>query len=306
MAAGQSAQRDRTSGQTSLFEMGSPEAGSTSHCRRSRRRSPGTAAMEKELLGLYLSEHPLSSLADQIAQFVTAYSSDLKDESLDGQRVVIGGMVTGVRTVTTRNKDTMAVATLEDLQGTLEVVSSRVCTQRAVAPSPRARSCSSPGESIIAARKRLFWPMPCGVGGRRCARARRDRPEVAASDKPREPGPARMATGGVATGEWQRGEWQRQWFTASRLRRHRPPPRPRPRPRLPRRPPKPNRRSASRRCGAGESRWLLVPAPRRLGRRRACARARARGPARPHARGPAHPHAIGPNPGRLRHIRSGP
>ena len=31
-------------------------------------------------------------------------------------------MVTGVRTVTTRNKDTMAVATLEDLQGTLEVV----------------------------------------------------------------------------------------------------------------------------------------------------------------------------------------
>jgi hypothetical protein len=53
---------------------------------------------------------------------VTAYSGDLKDESLDGQRVVMGGIVTGLRTVITRNKETMAVATLEDLQGTLEVV----------------------------------------------------------------------------------------------------------------------------------------------------------------------------------------
>jgi hypothetical protein len=77
---------------------------------------------EKELLGLYLSEHPLGALAEQIAQYVTAYSGDLRDESLDGQRVVMGGIVTGVRTVTTRSKETMAVATLEDLQGTLEVV----------------------------------------------------------------------------------------------------------------------------------------------------------------------------------------
>jgi DNA polymerase-3 subunit alpha len=123
MAAGQATQRDRTSGQTSLFEMGSSEGALDRPLPQvpealSRER----LRWEKELLGLYLSEHPLGSLSDQIAQFVTAYSSDLKDESLDGQRVVIGGMVTGVRTVTTRNKETMAVATLEDLQGTLEVV----------------------------------------------------------------------------------------------------------------------------------------------------------------------------------------
>jgi hypothetical protein len=74
------------------------------------------------LLGLYLSEHPLGALSEQIAQYVTAYSGDLKDESLDGQRVVMGGIVTGLRTVVTRSKETMAVATLEDLQGTLEVV----------------------------------------------------------------------------------------------------------------------------------------------------------------------------------------
>ena len=123
MAAGQAAQRDRTSGQTSLFEMGSSEGA----LERPLPQVPEALSRErlrweKELLGLYLSEHPLGSLSEQIAQYVTAYSSDLKDESLDGQRVVIGGMVTGVRTVTTRNKETMAVATLEDLQGTLEVV----------------------------------------------------------------------------------------------------------------------------------------------------------------------------------------
>ena len=52
---------------------------------------------EKELLGLYLSEHPMGEVAEQVGRFVNAYSSDLKDESLDGQRVVVGGIVTGVR-----------------------------------------------------------------------------------------------------------------------------------------------------------------------------------------------------------------
>jgi DNA polymerase-3 subunit alpha len=123
LATGQAAQRDRTSGQTSLFDMAAddvalekplrdvPEAGSRERVR-----------WEKELMGLYLSEHPLGALAEQIAQFATAFSGDLKDESLDGQRVVMGGIVTGLRTVVTRNKETMAVATFEDLQGTVEVV----------------------------------------------------------------------------------------------------------------------------------------------------------------------------------------
>jgi DNA polymerase-3 subunit alpha len=123
LAAGQAAQRDRTSGQTALFDMGSsPEALEQPLPQVPEALSRERLRWEKELLGLYLSEHPLGALSEQIAQYVTAYSSDLKDESLDGQRVVMGGIVTGLRTVTTRNKDTMAVATFEDLQGTLEVV----------------------------------------------------------------------------------------------------------------------------------------------------------------------------------------
>jgi hypothetical protein len=70
---------------------------------------------------LYLSDHPLGDIAEPIGRFVTAYSGDLGEE-LDQQRVVVGGVITGVRTVVTKARATMAVATLEDLQGSLEVV----------------------------------------------------------------------------------------------------------------------------------------------------------------------------------------
>ncbi|MGA3058102.1 MAG: DNA polymerase III subunit alpha [Candidatus Limnocylindrales bacterium] len=123
LAAGGAAQRDRTTGQTALFDLGSsPEALEKPLPQVPEALSRERLRWEKELLGLYLSEHPLGAIADQIARYVTAYSADLKDESLDGQRVVMGGIVTGLRTVVTRNKETMAVATMEDLQGTVEVV----------------------------------------------------------------------------------------------------------------------------------------------------------------------------------------
>lgn len=64
----------------------------------------------------------MGEVAEQVGQFVTAYSGDLRDESLDGQRLVVGGIVTGLRTVITKARQAMAIATLEDLQGTLEVV----------------------------------------------------------------------------------------------------------------------------------------------------------------------------------------
>ena len=44
----------------------------------------------------------MGEVAEQVGRFVTAYSGDLQDESLDGQRVVVGGIVTGVRTVITK------------------------------------------------------------------------------------------------------------------------------------------------------------------------------------------------------------
>ena len=124
VAAGQATQRDRISGQTSLFDMGAEEAVAF------ERPLPQTAEVpvrerlrwEKELLGLYLSEHPMGEVAEQVGHFVNAYSSDLRDESLDGQRVVVGGIVTGLRTVVTKAGAQMAIATVEDVQGSIEIV----------------------------------------------------------------------------------------------------------------------------------------------------------------------------------------
>ncbi|HEY8799227.1 MAG TPA: DNA polymerase III subunit alpha, partial [Candidatus Limnocylindrales bacterium] len=124
IAAGQATQRDRITGQTSLFDLGADDAAAMERPLPQTTEVPVPERLrwEKELLGLYLSAHPMGEVAEQVGQFVTAYSSDLKDESLDGQRVVIGGIVTGFRTVITKSRSTMGVATLEDLQGTIEVV----------------------------------------------------------------------------------------------------------------------------------------------------------------------------------------
>ena len=122
MAAGQVAQRDRLSGQASLFELaGEPSAFERPLPNVSEVPLKERLRWEKELLGLYLSDHPLGDIADELGGFVTAYSGEFGEE-LDQQRVVVGGVVVGLRPVITKSRQTMGVATLEDLQGSLEVI----------------------------------------------------------------------------------------------------------------------------------------------------------------------------------------
>ncbi|MEK6720367.1 MAG: DNA polymerase III subunit alpha [Chloroflexota bacterium] len=123
-ASGQAIQRDRISGQTSLFDMAADDAVLLEAPLPTATEVPSRERLrwEKELLGLYLSEHPMGEVAERIGPFVTAYSGDLRDESLDAQRVVVCGIVTGLRTVITKAKATMAIVTIEDLQGAIEIV----------------------------------------------------------------------------------------------------------------------------------------------------------------------------------------
>jgi DNA polymerase-3 subunit alpha len=122
--AAQATQRDRITGQTSLFDLGAADAEVFERPLPDATEVPVRERLrwEKELLGLYLSEHPMGEVAEQVGRFVNAYSGDLRDESLDGQRVVVGGIVTSVRGVITKAKAAMAIATIEDLQGSIEVV----------------------------------------------------------------------------------------------------------------------------------------------------------------------------------------
>ncbi len=77
-------------------------------------------AWEKELIGLYLSDHPLHRHADALVETVTVLSGDI-DESKAGLPVTMAGLVTSVRTLVTKKGATMAFVKIEDLQGDLEL-----------------------------------------------------------------------------------------------------------------------------------------------------------------------------------------
>lgn len=79
-------------------------------------------ALERELLGLYLSEHPLASALATLGGRVSNKIGDLSRSSV-GQNVVLAGMIAASRIVTTKNGGKqMAFATLEDETGNIEMV----------------------------------------------------------------------------------------------------------------------------------------------------------------------------------------
>jgi DNA polymerase-3 subunit alpha len=76
---------------------------------------------EKELVGVYLSEHPLQRFAGRLAEVVTAYTREI-EETMAGQKVTLAGLVSWIRPHITRRGEPMAFVQLEDLQGTIELV----------------------------------------------------------------------------------------------------------------------------------------------------------------------------------------
>jgi DNA polymerase-3 subunit alpha len=78
-------------------------------------------AWEKDLVGLYISEHPLTRAMAGLQDVVNAHAGALNEE-MHGQQVVVAGMVQRARRHTTKKGDEMAFVTLEDLHGTCDVV----------------------------------------------------------------------------------------------------------------------------------------------------------------------------------------
>ena len=86
-------------------------------------------AFEKEVMGIYVSGHPLEEYQEKMKKFITASTADFTIEEEkeephleDNQYVTIGGMITALTIKGTKNNKTMAFLTLEDLLGTVEVV----------------------------------------------------------------------------------------------------------------------------------------------------------------------------------------
>jgi DNA polymerase III subunit alpha len=120
----QAAQRDRQSGQVNMF----------ANLRPRKKQVPDhqladvpdwdgrqTLLFEKESLGFYLSGHPLDSYRSQIAALCTTDTQRITEKP-DGSEVVMCGMLSTIKELTTKKGERMAFLSLEDKEGTREVV----------------------------------------------------------------------------------------------------------------------------------------------------------------------------------------
>ena len=141
---GQRQQRDRAEGQGSFFEM-IPAAAPARAIAPSEITPEWEAdqrlAFEKEVLGFYISGHPLARYRGVVEPLGVTTSADLAAKG-HGSRVLLFGHATGLKETSTKGGNRMAFFTLEDMEGTVEVT---------VFPEPfkSAAACLRSGEAVL-------------------------------------------------------------------------------------------------------------------------------------------------------------
>lgn len=121
--------KDNFAGQISLFDLGNEQ-----FQRKMKLPDVGEFEMsellayEKEVLGLYLSGHPMEQYQELWRKNIThtmkdfEYDAEMENPLIkDGEKVIIGGMVEDVRLLNTKNGKRIAYLTLEDMYGTVEI-----------------------------------------------------------------------------------------------------------------------------------------------------------------------------------------
>ena len=135
LAWGQKQQSDKLLGQGSIFDLGADFAGA-----EVQRHHPVLSAeeydksdllhMEKESLGLYVSEHPLTAIREQLRRKTDCPLSEV-ERRRDGEVVTVGGLVSSLKQLTTKKGEPMVFATLEDVTGSIEIVAFNSSYQQA-------------------------------------------------------------------------------------------------------------------------------------------------------------------------------
>ena len=131
LESAQSNSRKNIEGQLSLFQLNSDEM----ELESISGKLPDVAnfqqslliTMEKEMLGVYLTGHPLKDYEEQIEKLVTITAEDLahadtNDQIIDGMKATIAGIVSGKKILVTKSNKQMAFLDIEDLYGEIEVV----------------------------------------------------------------------------------------------------------------------------------------------------------------------------------------
>ena len=126
-AAGQKSQADALAGQASIFDLGGGESDGD----EPQRHHPPVIgpelekrellAFEKETLGLYLTDHPLAEVADQLRRRVDLPLRDLPNRR-EHETVSVGGLIASLRVTSSRSGDPMAFIRLDDGMTQIEVV----------------------------------------------------------------------------------------------------------------------------------------------------------------------------------------
>jgi DNA polymerase-3 subunit alpha len=133
--AGQKAQQDALIGQGSIFDLGGDDGGGAGGgSGASPLPAPNHApipgeefdrsellAAEKESIGLFISEHPLKQIGPALRARSDCSLADLAGKR-DGDWVTVGGMITQAKKIRTKKGDPMMFATLDDLEGSIELV----------------------------------------------------------------------------------------------------------------------------------------------------------------------------------------
>jgi DNA polymerase-3 subunit alpha len=132
--AGQKAQQDAQIGQGSIFDLGGgeqPAADGAAESPFSRPSHPPIPseefdrtellAIEKDALGLFVSAHPLKDVRDALRRAVDCPLGDLPARR-DGEWVRVGGIITQAKRIRTKKGDPMMFATLDDLEGQVEIL----------------------------------------------------------------------------------------------------------------------------------------------------------------------------------------
>jgi DNA polymerase-3 subunit alpha len=134
-AAGQQAQLDAQIGQGSIFDLGDlgdrggGDAGAASPFMAPQHppippeefEQAELLAIEKEAIGLFISAHPLKEVREALRAAVDAPLASLPDHK-DGDWVTAGGIITQAKKIRTKKGDPMMFATLDDLEGAIEVL----------------------------------------------------------------------------------------------------------------------------------------------------------------------------------------
>src|SRR5438445_337621 len=143
LESGQRQQRDRAEGQGSFFEIlpAAPVRASAPADITPEWDADQRLAFEKEVLGFYISGHPLARYRGVVEPLGVTTSADLAAKG-HGARVILFGHANGLKETSTKGGNRMAFFTLEDMEGTVEVT---------VFPEPfkTAAACLRSGEAVL-------------------------------------------------------------------------------------------------------------------------------------------------------------